>query len=199
MTGNTYCPEGRLLKEGFLPFNISSYNYGEGFEYDPFEHHPLFYGVSEKMVYNCRSKTTLFPSHSDNVSDTIVLYDKSKDIKLFGVKKKKNSTFFLFFFLIFYFIFFFKKKKMRMIGSGYFFALNIPTDYIPKQIAYNAISIASSFPREWSTEKHKHFSNQFKEIILTLLISFQIHKKNKTLSIPPKPIQILIFKLFSFH
>lgn len=203
------CPEGRLLKEGFLPFFIHQYNYGESLEYDPLEVHPLFNRIDEKINYNCRTKNTTIPPHSQNVSDTIILYDQSKDIKLFGVfpfyyKIIFNTSFLKLFDTInpFLFLFFIQLilnnfDQVRMVGSGYCFGLNIPTDYIPKQIAFNAISIACAFPREWSTEKHKHFSTLFRKIIFNLLLSFQRHKKNKTLSVPPKPIQILIVKQFS--
>ena len=83
---------------------------------------------------------------------------------------------------------------MRVVGNGFCFGLNVPTDMIPKQMAFNSISIACSFQSGWSTERHKFYPLRFKEIVFRILLSFLIHKKNKTLSVPPKPIQLLIIK-----
>lgn len=65
-----------------------------------------------------------------------------------------------------------------MIGSGYCFGLNIPTDQIQKQIAFNVISIACSFTREWSTEKHKFFGVYLKILFSRFFFLF-IFTKNQ--------------------
>ena len=109
MQGHIYCPEGRIQKEGFLPFFIQNHDYGEEIEYDPTEENPFFKGINNKLIYKCRSKSTIIPSHASNVSDTVLLYDQSKDFKLFGVKNFFNFIFYFFFFTFFFllFIFFF--------------------------------------------------------------------------------------------
>ena len=84
---------------------------------------------------------------------------------------------------------------MRMFGKGQCFGLNYHTEEIPKQIAFNLLSIACSFPKGWSIEKHQFMGIETKNKILTLLVCFQVSKKHSSFPTPPKPIQLSILKL----